>query len=352
MNNIVRLIVFFIVVGAFAIWSFFKLKSNQEEVEARIYKKDLNESVLIQADTMRIEPFESITSYLGSFAPNKEVLIMSEGSGRVIVDNIQEGSVVSKGQILAQLDTEILLNQLKIAETNFDLAQKTAQRMENAEEGIIATQLDKAKSDVQTLKYQIALYKKQISMATVTAPFSGIITAKFYEIGSLAGPGAQMAMLTDINTLKLEIDVPEDDITKFRIGMKLNISTNIYPNHTYSGTVKVIASKADASKNYKVKIELANQKDFALKAGMFGSVEIQNTSNLSGVNIPRTALVGSNKRPEVYVVQDSIVKKQAIVIGASNKDRLFITEGLQENDIVAVGGIVNLRDGMRITIAE
>ncbi|MCO5248048.1 MAG: efflux RND transporter periplasmic adaptor subunit [Chitinophagales bacterium] len=352
MNNVIRFVILFIVVGAFAVWSFFKLKSNQEEVEARVYKMDLNESVLVQTETMKKEPFESNTSYLGSFAPNREVMIMSEAAGRVIKDNIQEGNSVSQGQLIAQLDTDILQNQLKIAENNYDLAEKTAQRMTNAQEGIMATQLDKAQSDVQTLKYQIALYKKQISMATITAPFGGIITSKFFEIGSLAGPGAQMAVLTDINTLKLEIDVPEEEITLFKTGMRLNISTQIYPNHTFQGTVKVIASKADANKNYKVKIELPNSKEFPLKAGMFGSINIENTYNKTGVSIPRTALVGSNKKPEVYVIQDSIAKKQPIVIGASNKDRLFITDGLKENDVVAIGGIVNLRDGIRVTIAE
>lgn len=352
MNNAVRLIIFAIVVGGLAILAFFKLKSNQDQVEAKVYKKNPDATVLIQAETLKVAPFEFTSVFLGSFAPNKEAIIASEASGRVIQVNIQEGSQVSAGQMIAQLDTDILKNQLKIAETNLALAEKTAQRLTNAAAGLTEVQIDNANSQVQTLKYQIELYKKQISMATIKAPFSGIITAKYFEIGSLAGPGAQMAVLTDISTLKLEISVPEKDITKFKTGMKLNVSTEVYAGHIYSGSVGIIASKADASRNYTVKILVPNHSGYPLKAGMYGTVALSNTADQHSISIPRTALVGSNKNPEVFTIRDGIAKRQAITLGASNESRLQVTSGLNQNDLVAVGGLVNLTNGTRVSVAE
>lgn len=352
MNNVIRLIIFAVVVGGLAVLAFFKLKSNQAEVQAKVYKKNPDATVMVQAETLKSAPFDYTSTYLGSFAPNKEAIIASEASGRVVQVGVQEGQHVSAGQLIAQLDTDILKYQLKIAESNLALAEKTAQRLTNAAAGLTEVQVDNAQNQVQTLKYQIELYKKQISMATIKAPFSGIITAKYFEIGSLAGPGAQMAVLTDISTLKLEISVPEKDVPKFKTGMKLQVTTEVYPNFTYTGTVGVIASKADQTKNYIVKVLVPNNSAKPLKAGMYGQVALSNNVNNNSISIPRTALVGSNKNPEVYVIRDGVAKKQAITIGASNDTRLQVTSGLQENDVVAVGGLVNLTDGIKVTVAE
>ncbi|MCO5234304.1 MAG: efflux RND transporter periplasmic adaptor subunit [Chitinophagales bacterium] len=352
MNNAARLVIFAIIVGGLAVLAFFKLKSNQEKVEAKVYKRDSDASVLIQTDTLKLSPFNYEITYLGSFAPNREAIIASEASGRVVQVGVEEGSFVSAGQLIAQLDTDILKNQLKIAENNLSLAEKTAQRMNNAGSTLTEVQVDNANSQVVSLKLQIELLKKQISMATIKAPFSGIITSKYFEIGSLEGPGAQMAVITDINTLKLEINVPEKEITKFKSGMKLNIRTDVYPEHIYIGTVGVVASKTDATKNYTVKILVSNSSSYPLKAGMYGTVSQINNTSLKSISIPRTSLVGSNKNPEVYVVKNGIAKRQSIELGESNKDRLQVTHGLNENDIIAVGGLVNLTDGIKVTIAE
>ncbi|MCO5231648.1 MAG: efflux RND transporter periplasmic adaptor subunit [Chitinophagales bacterium] len=352
MNNAVRLVIFAIIVGGLAVLAFFKLKSNQEKVEAKVFRRDSNATVYIQADTLKYSPFDYEITYLGSFAPNREAIVASEASGRVVQVGVEEGSRVSAGQLVAQLDTDILKSQLKIAENNLALAEKTAQRMNNAGSTLTEVQVDNANSQVIAIKLQIELLKKQISMATIKAPFSGIITAKYFEIGSLEGPGAQMAVLTDINTLKLEINVPEKEITKFKSGMKMNVSTDVYPEHIYAGTVGVIASKTDATKNYTVKILVPNHSNFPLKAGMYGTVIQSNNINAKSLSIPRAALVGSNKNPEVYVIKDGIAKRQRIELGESNKDRLQVIQGLNENDIIAVGGLVNLTDGIKVTIAE
>jgi RND family efflux transporter MFP subunit len=353
MNSALRLIIFAIVVGGLAVFAFIKLKSNQEKVEAKVYKKNPDASVLIQADTIHYNTFQFSTTYLGSFTPNKESVIASEAAGRVIQMNIQEGSFVNAGQVIAQLDTDILKNQLKIAESNMQLAEKTAQRMNAAAAGLTEVQVDNTNNQVNILKYQIEVLKKQISMATIKAPFSGIITAKFFEMGSLAGPGAQMAILTDISTLKLEVNVPEQDITKFKTGMKMNISTDVYPDHIFIGTVGIIASKADVTKNYTVKLIVPNSNSaYSLKAGMYGSVSLSNSSNKESFSIPRTALIGSNKEPQVYLIKDGIVTKQAIQIGESNENSLQVVSGLSENDIIATSGLVNLAEGVKVSIAE
>lgn len=352
MNNAIRLIIFAIVIGGLAILAFLKLKSNQQEVESKIYRINPDATALIQAETLRVENFEYSTAYLGSFTPNKEVLILSEGNGRIVKDNIKEGASISKGQIIAQLDTDILQNQLKIAESNLSFAEKTAQRMSNASSGLSEVKVEEAQNNVNTLKYQIELYKKQISMATIKAPFSGIITAKFYELGSLAGGGTQLAMLTDISTLKLEINVPESDITKFEKGMGMDITTKVYPNQVFKGVVDVISVKADGTKKYQVKLTVSNNSTHPLKAGMYGTVTLSNSAGFNSLSIPRTALVGSNKKPEVFIIKDGVAKRQAIVIGASNEERLQVLEGINENEVVATGGLVNLSDGTKVTIAK
>ncbi|SHM95486.1 efflux RND transporter periplasmic adaptor subunit [Chitinophaga sp. CF418] len=340
--------VLFLSVGFIAV----KLNSNKKEVVEKVYHKDPNLKATVQADTIKYTPFTETAAFLGSFVPDREVIIASETTGKVVRINVREGSQVSAGSLIAQLDTDLLQAQLQSALANYDNAALTLRRYEQAVNGVTKLQIDNARTQLLTDKAQIDQLRKQISMCSIKAPFGGIITSKNFELGAVVSAGAQMAQLTDISRLKLEISVPEKNIMQFRKEQALTVVTDVYPDEKFQGHVDMIAAKADASHNYAVKILVTNNAATALKAGMYGRISFSDVTTKEAISIPRSALVGSSSRPQVFVIENGIARLRNIQTGGSNETIIQVTSGLQPGDIVATGGLINLTEGSKVSIAK
>jgi RND family efflux transporter MFP subunit len=329
----------------------FKLVKNKREVEAKVYLPDVNTAVAVQVDTVKSGRFDLTTTFTGSFSPNREVVIGSETSGKVIKVNVEEGSHVSTGQLIAQLDDRLTQAQLQSAQANHDKAVNTLARYQQGSSGVTQLQMDNAKTEILTTQAQIEQLKTQIRQFTISAPFGGIITSRNFELGAIVSPGVQMATLTDISSVKLEISVPERNIAQFSLGQMIYVKTDVYPDAPFRGKVDMIGSKADASHNFQVKILIPNPKS-ALKSGMYGTVVFNSEASADALTIPRSALLGSSVKPQVYVVEAGVSKLRDIQTGGGNETRIQVTSGLHKNEVVVSGGLVNLSDGTKVSTAN
>ncbi|WP_437918069.1 efflux RND transporter periplasmic adaptor subunit [Sphingobacterium sp. LRF_L2] len=351
MNKQIKTVATVVIVGAVIAATAFKLLNNKKEVQEKVYHPDVNTAAMVQVDTVKAGSFDLSSSFTGAFSPNREVVVGTETSGKVIKVNVEEGNPVHAGQLIAQLDAGVLQAQLQAAQATYERASTTLSRYQQAASGVTQLQIDNANTDVLTSKAQIDQLKKQISQHTISAPFSGIITSRNFDLGAIVSPGTQMATLTDISSLKLEINVPERSVSNFKTGQTIDITTDVHPGITFPGKVDMVASKADASYNFLIKILVPNGKS-SLKAGMYGTVSLRNTVAGDVLTIPRSALIGSSLKPQVYVVENGVAKLRDIQTGSGNETRVEVTSGLQHGDIVVSGGLVNLQDGSKVSIAK
>jgi RND family efflux transporter MFP subunit len=349
MKNSSKIMVAVAVVGIVAV-TVFKLLANKTEAEAKVYHLDVNTKAVVQADTVKGAAFKIATPFLGSFSPSREVTIASETSGKVITVGIAEGSIVQAGSLIAHLDDGVLRAQLSSAMASLANNQNTLKRYEAAPTGVTQLQLDNARTQVITSQAQIDQLNKQINQYTIKAPFAGVITARNFDLGAIVSPGAPMATLIDISTLKLEVSVPEKFIPQFKNGVEMDVKTDVYPDATFKGVVNYVSSDADASHNYTVKFLVVNKAQTPLRSGMYGTVTLGTSPLQNAISIPRSALLGSSQKPQVYVAEGGIARLRNIEIGASNDTQIQVTKGLNINDVVITGGLVNLIDGTKIEI--
>lgn len=339
-----------IAVAFIALLAAFKLKHNQQEVKAKVYHAPVDLAVVIQADTIKESAFKEAMPFLGAFAANREVSVASETTGKVITVGVEEGQHVVAGNLVAKLDDGVLQAQLQSAKASFDNASATLARYEQAPNGVTKLQIDNARTQIETDQAQMVQLTRQIRQYTINAPFSGIITARNFDLGAIVSPGSSLATLTDISQVKLEVSVPEQYIARFKTGMPMKVKTDVYPNTVFNGTVDMVASKADGSHNYTVKVIVLNNSQVTLKAGMYGSITLDAASAKNTISIPRPALIGSSQRPQVYVVENGAVQIRDIQTGEGNATSIEVTHGLQPGEIVAVGGLVNLAAGTKVAI--
>lgn len=392
----------------------------------------------VNALTLKSQMVNSDFSYIGSFAPNREVPIGAETQGRVIKVYVKEGDYVKQGQVIAKVDDETLKlklsaeeaavemqrsamqtaqtsvnasqNGLKTAQSGLQTAQsalasaqtilakakKDAERFENlmkenattdvalqnakmgvtqAESGVnqangavnqangainqaemgikqAEMQVEQAKFGIKQAETQVQTTKDMLKKTEIVAPISGVITQKTFDMGSMVGAGVPLGMITDVSILKLQVMVPESDILKFKIGQPLDLGVDVYENETFAGNVSLVSVKSDNSHAYKMEINVPNGGSKPLKAGMYGRVLGKEQMQVNALFIPRNALVGSIKDPQVYVIQGNKAFLKPITLGISSGDLLEVKTGVNEGAQIVTSGQINLEDGMEVKVID
>lgn len=329
-----------------------KLFSNKAEVENNIYRLNPERKVLVKADTVSLRQLGRTFTYTGTFAAYREVMIVPQIQGEAVGVYFNEGDLVGQGQRLLQVDDELLQAQYPSALASFETAKRNYERYKNAATGggVSQMQIDNYWMNFKNAESQLKHLSKQISLSKLDAPFTGTITYKDVEKGSVVG-GAPVARVTDLSKLKLEIIVPEKEIALFRKGDKIVIHTDVYPHEDIFGKVDYISARGDAAHGYTVKVLVDNSKPgIPLRAGMYGTASVAKDLDASTIVAPRSALLGSAKNPQVFVIANNVATLRSITMGSTNDETVEVLSGLEPGDIVATSGQINLTEGSRIEI--
>ncbi|KAA9346999.1 efflux RND transporter periplasmic adaptor subunit [Larkinella humicola] len=341
-----RIIIVLVLIGTLGLTAW-TLLDNKEKVEAKVYKPDADLKVGVRTAVAELRNLSEETLFLGSFLPNREVEIRPQAGGQITQLPIEEGQLVGTNRLIAKLDDEQLHYQIEALQVTLEGYQNDVRRYDALVKGDAtpAINLERAQLNIRATEAQIKQLKKQIANTTVTAPFSGIVTQKMVEKGSVVSVGSPIAKITDISSLKLVVDVPEKAINQFRVGQSLPIETEVYPNVRFTGRVTMIGAEGDAAHNYPVQITVNNSGANPLKAGMYGSIANQNKLKTQTLAIPRQAIMGSAKAPQVYVVENGKAVLKPVEIGATTNQYYEITKGLKAGDQVVTSGQINLQNG-------
>lgn len=330
----------------------FKLKSNKDITKNKIYQYDKEQSINVQADTLQVENINAEYSYSGTFEPYRETKISAEIQGKIDRVFVDDGSVVDKGQSLIQIDNSLLKLQLQNIDVQIegleaDVNRYTILAKADAIQGI---QLEKAALGLKSAKVQRATLQEQISKTTIKAPFNGIVTAKLSEEGAFAAPGVPLLQISDIAILKLTVNVPENELSKFKLNQSYSIQADAYSSISLTGKVTMIGSKSNMGSSFPVHILVNNTSDLKIKAGMFGKVHLKNIDREMGIVVSSSAIVGTENQPQVYVIKSGKAILQSILISKKLQNKSVVSRGLNAGDVIVTNGMVNLFDGANVTV--
>lgn len=330
-----------------------KLMANKEKAKDKIYIHDVNAAVSVETTTPYEHSFENALTYLGTFEPVRQNTIGSDASGKIVALNVEEGDRVSQGQVIAKVDDELLQLQLEQVDVQLEGQKNDDKRYDNLskDNAVAGVTVEKTKLGVKSTELQKKQIQKQLRSTSLKAPFSGVITKRMIDLGSVVGPGAQLVEITDISSLKLTVSVPERDILKFKNGQEVQVTADVYGDKVFKGKVTNVGVVGDRAHNFKVQITVSNtQQD--LRAGMYGSVRLTNTKSINALAIPRKALIGSSKSPRVYVVRNGKAELVSFTAGTSDGEYVEVVSGLTKADQIVIKGQVNLQDKNAVKIIK
>lgn len=343
-------------IGGLTFWMFTTLSKNKEIIEEKAQIKDeVITNIPVRVAQVQNLAVDNSLNLTGTFEARRELSIIAEAQGRITQLNIEEGQLISKGQIVAKIDDTNIQAQLSSTKASMDKAKKDVERYERlVKAGAISQQqYEEVKLGYQNAQTNVTSIEQQLKYSTARSPMSGIVKELKVEQSSFATPGATIATIVDINQLKMVVKVGEQDIIKVKRGQKVEIKTDVYPDAMFKGVVKLISVQADAGRKYEVEIELANPKKTPLKPGMYGTVQITPTNNKkeTALFVARKAIVGSVQSPSVFVVTaDNSVIAKAVKVGDIVEDQVQILEGLAAGDVVVTSGQINLSNGKKIKV--
>jgi RND family efflux transporter MFP subunit len=293
-------------------------------------------------------------SQVGVIAADRDVMVVSETQGRVIAVMVKVGSYVKAGAALVQVDDELPRSRFNAARIQFEKARKDQERMESLyKDGVISlSQLEGARLGFQAAEADYTAAKRYLDNTFITAPINGVVSARAVEYGSMVAPGMVVANIVDISRLRLKLNLAEEDAFKVKVGDAVEITTDIYPKAKFAGRIESISAKGDEAHTYPVEIAFSNSGASPLKAGMFGRARFLADRSLTAITIPRDALVGSVKEPQIYLLENGKARLRKLLLGTAAGSNWVVLDGLREGETIIISGQNNLSDNMKVVVVK
>lgn len=330
----------------------------------------------------------------GYVVAQRKAAVSSKATGRIHKLFLEEGKVVKKGDVLAQLENEDLLASLEEAKASLRVARAVLNNAEAEladatlnynrhkmlkEAGAVSEQAfdaaearyKKALAGETQARFAISRAEASLKLAEVNldysfirAPFDGVILTKNADEGEIVAPfgaatnaKAAVASMADLNSLMVEVDVSESSLEKVRLGGPVEIRLDALSKERFPGTVHTIVPTADRSKATvltKIKFDALDPRilpEMSAKVA-FLSRPLAENEHQPVLGIPRSAIIISNERQYVFVVNDSRAYLVAIKTGRDWGDLVEIISGLKEGDLVITKPTKKITDGRRLQLTQ
>lgn len=324
----------------------------------------------------------------GEFVPYQAVDVRAKVAGFVERVEVDRGSVVTEGQLLATLVAPELAAQRKEAEARVQAArstraeaeakllsaQSTWERLKAASEtpGAIAgnelvvaekaveaarAQLKAVEASIEAAEASAAAFRDMEAYLRVTAPFSGVITERNVHPGALVGPSAAasqppMFRLEQNTRLRLVVAVPEVDVSGIARGSRVSFTVAAWPAETFTGVVARTANSMDpTTRSMAVELDVENSRG-RLAPGMYPTVQWPVRKARPALMVPATAVVTTTERTFVIRVRDGAAEWVPVVKGPASGGMVEVQGALRAGDLVVERGSDELREGARLTAKQ
>lgn len=311
------------------------------------------QSLSVNAIVLQPRSLNDVFRTKGVLLPDEEVNLIFETSGKITQINFKEGTFVNKGQLLAKVNDAPLQAELKKLEAQLPLAQERVYRQRTlldkdavSQEAFetVTTELDKLKADIE-------LVKARIAQTELRAPFSGMIGLRMVSEGAYASPQVMVSKLTKISPLKIEFSVNERQEDEIVDGTKLTFTVEGDLN-TYEASVYAVETSLEANTlSLKARARYANPGG-KMKPGRSANIEIQLREITNTLVIPSISSIAEMGQDIAYTYKNGKAHRVVLTKGLRTASSVQILEGLNIGDTLLTTGVMQLRDGMNISIAK
>jgi len=326
-------------------------------------------------------------SLYAEFRPYQEIMVHAKVSGYVQSIRVDIGDHVQAGESLATLEVPELNDdvnrasaalaksreEVKRAEADYRDAHLAYQRLlevAKAHPTLVAQQdldaardkdaamegtLGSSRQNVQVLQAELGRMQTMVDYATVTAPFSGIITKRFADTGALIQAGTAsdtqampLVELAEDSLLRLDFPVPESVVPEIHRGVPVEVTVDAL-HETFPGKITRYSGRVDVStRKMRTEVEVPNP-DGRLTPGMYATVRLVLEQSKNALTVPLQAVTSGQKPTVVVLNGDQRLEQREVALGLETANKVEIRSGLADNELVLVGNRAGIQLGQKAT---
>ncbi len=327
--------------------------SKNEQAPAPSMGSPRSQSLSVNAVVLKPQSLNDVFRTKGVLLPDEEVDLTFETSGKITELNFKEGSFVNKGQLLAKVNDAPLQAELKKLESQLPLAQERVYRQRTllAKDAVSQEAFETVTTELDKLKADIELVKARIAQTELRAPFSGMIGLRMVSEGAYASPQVMISKLTKISPLKIEFSVNERQENEIVDGTKLTFTVENDLN-TYEASVYAVETSLEVSTlSLKARARYSNPGG-KMKPGRSANIEIQLREITNTLVIPSMSSIAEMGQDIAYTYKNGKAHRVVLTKGLRTASSVQVLEGLSIGDTLLTTGVMQLRDGMNVSIAQ
>jgi RND family efflux transporter MFP subunit len=338
-----------------------ELKTDIEKLNAEIEKLDKNKArELVTVEKLQDTLFKHYVEVQGDVETDENIIIYPEFSGILTNIYVKEGDKVSKGQRLAKIDDGGLSSQLAQAESQLALAKTTFERQERLWNQNIGSEIQflETKTNYESTQNSVNQIRTQLSKTVIKAPFSGTIDQVIADEGQVVSPGQnQIFRLVNLSEMYVTAEVPETYLGKINKGSEVIIALNSIGKE-FKGKIEQVSDFINPNnRSFKVRVAVPNNNGL-IKPNLIATVKLNDYTAENAIAIPQNILQENAKGESIaYVVETEsdttgVAKRKVVKTGLSYGNKIEVTEGLENGQLIIVEGARSIREGQEVKISK
>ncbi|KAA2314247.1 efflux RND transporter periplasmic adaptor subunit [Pseudooceanicola sediminis] len=368
------IVIVLVLIAAAALWWMRSPSATPDAEQAEAGTTQTSADVVVMqimpSELMTIEPrlLRETVKVTGSLAPQRQLHLSAEVSGRVEDVTGREGDAVQAGQELIQIDIETLTNQLEQQRASAEatraqlrLAQNQLERTQSlVNRGLTpSSELEAGQANVDQLAASLAAQEKQVESAEnslgharVTAPFDAMISERSVDPGAYVGIGSALMSLVDLSHLEFEATVPVRYAASVKRGLEVELTVEGVGSVQFQGAVERINPVAiSGSRMLPIYVGIDNS-DGLLRGGMFASGRLVLEEKPQAIGVPYDAVYTDDAGRYVFKRDGDTVIRQAVEVAREwDGGRIVeIASGLAPGDVIISQPLQQLRAGASISV--
>ena len=290
--------------------------------------------------------------------PFQQATLYAKVSGYLKTITVDKGDRVSSGAVLARIEIPELVAararqeaELRAAQADYTRLQESLQKLPDL---VVPDTVDQARGRYEVARASLEQSETLLRYATITAPFTGIITQRFVDPGALIQAGSAssaIVALMDFSKVRLQTGVPEGEASHVAVGQPVQVTTDNLPGMQFEGKVTRFTYALDAASRTMLAEVILENPALALRPGMLVTAKIGIERKESALLMPAEALVMEKANAFAYGVNGNKARKLPIKVGFNDGKNVEVLDGLGASDTVILAGKLKLSDGQAVQVA-
>lgn len=334
-----------------------QLETELESLDTTSTKKEEEPGILVEVKSIQAETFNHQVEVNGVVQAEQIANVSPEMGGQILSVSVKEGDNVTTGQVLARLNTSVLQANLSELDNGIELANTVFERQSRLWEQKIGSEIQylQAKNNLENLQKKKETVQTQIGMATIKAPFNGVVDRVWMKSGELAAPGMPMITIVDMSKMKVLADVSE----RYAAVVKQNAMVDVsFPSFgmELKAPIRTVGNVINpGNRSFSVEITVPNP-DKSLKPNGVATIMIEDFAADSAMVVPAIVIGRDQKGDFLYVTKTEEDSNKAfktyVTTGMTSNGKTMVTSGLASGDNVVVAGYNEIANGDIVKVAN